>query len=241
MNSLYLEESASLGEVLKKTMFPEDVMFLGFDINPTLAGAFIVTFVLLLISVLIRIFVIPKFNNIPKPFQMFLESLVKFFDKIARETAEKESGIIGCYIFTAALYICFGTLIELLGMRPLMSSINTCVALAFFTYILLIYYGIRYRGVFKGFLNSLKEITVPISMTFRLFGSILSGYLIMAIVYHYIWMSFAVPAAFSVMFTLFHAFIQSYIFAMLSSLFIGEALEYHPKKKKSDIGGVKEG
>ena len=62
-------------------------------------------------------------------------------------------------------------------------------------------------------------------MTFRLFGSILSGFIVMALIYHYIWLSFVVPVLLSVIFTLFHAIIQSYIFSMLSSVFIGEALE----------------
>jgi F-type H+-transporting ATPase subunit a len=81
-----------------------------------------------------------------------------------------------------------------------MSSINACLGVASCTYILLLYNSIKYRGVLKGIGNALKEITVPISMTFRLFGSILSGFLIMAIVYYYAFLRIAVPAALSVMF-----------------------------------------
>lgn len=239
---LSLQASSELGEVLKKAMFPDKVNLWGYYINPTLIVAFLVTITLLIIALIIRIFVIPKFKNIPSPFQLFLESAVKFFDKISHETAEKEAGILGPYIFTAALYICFGTLIELIGLRPIMSSINTCIALALFTYILLIIYGIKYKGFARGLLNSIKQITVPISMTFRLFGSILSGFLIMELIYHFIWLSIALPAILSVIFTLFHAIIQAYIFAMLSSLFIGEALEKHYKdnklKKKSVVNSL---
>lgn len=235
MFNLLLSESASLGEVLKEAMFPEKVEFFGLLVNPTLITAVLVSIILLATALIIRLFFIPKFKNVPGPFQYFLESLVKFFDKIAKETAEEESNIVGCYIFTAALYICFGTLIELLGFRPIMSSINTCVTVAFSTYIMLLYYGIRNKGLVKGVLNSMKNVTVPISMTFRLYGSILSGFLIMEIFYSFIFLKIALPAVFSVMFTLFHAFIQSYVFAMLSSLFIGEALEGHKTKKKQQL------
>lgn len=229
---LYLfADNESLGELLKRAMFPEKVNFFGLSLNPTLIAAFLVTLTLLSVALIIRVFFIPKFKTVPSGLQIVLESLVKFFDKIARDTADKESGFVGSYIFAAALYICFGTLIELIGFRPIMSSINTCVAVALCTYFMLLYYGVRYKGVFKGFVNSIKEITVPISMTFRLFGSILSGFLIMEIIYHYVWLSIAVPAVLSIMFTMFHAFIQSYIFAMLSSLFIGEALETHHNTK----------
>jgi F-type H+-transporting ATPase subunit a len=85
-------------------------------------------------------------------------------------------------------------------------------------------YSLINRGPVKGALHSLKEITVFVSFSFRLFGSILSGLLIMELVYSFIYLSFVVPAALSVVFTLFHAFIQAYVFAMLSSLFLGEAI-----------------
>lgn len=238
MKILLLSEGLTIGETLKGAMFPEKVKFFGAMIDPTLAAAFLVTFTLLLLALLIRIFVIPKFTDVPKPLQMFLEALVNFFDSIAKDTADKESGIVGCYIFTAALYICFGTLVELFGIRPIMSSVNTCVAVALCTYLMLLFYGIKYKGVVKGLGNAMKEITVPVSMTFRLFGSVLSGFLIMELVYHFIWLRIAAPAILSVMFTLFHAFIQSYIFAMLSSLFIGEAME---KNEKHQTDGLEEG
>jgi F-type H+-transporting ATPase subunit a len=221
--SLYL--NVSLGEALKKAIFPDDVDFFGISVNPTLIAAFIVSAFLIAAALIIRYFYIPKFTVIPKKFQIFLESAVKFFDNIARENAESKSDIIGCYIYTAALYICFGTLIELIGLRPVMSSINACLATALVTYFLLVYYAFRNKGVKSGLLSSIKEITVPVSMTFRLFGSILSGFIVMALIYHYIWLSFVVPVLLSVIFTLFHAIIQSYIFSMLSSVFIGEALE----------------
>ena len=54
----------------------------------------------------------------------------------------------------------------------------------------------------------------------------------MELVYSYIYLSFVLPAALSVIFTLFHAFMQAYVFAMLSSLFFGEAIGERELKKR---------
>ena len=75
-------------------------------------------------------------------------------------------------------------------------------------------------------------------MTFRLFGSILSGMVIMDMVYilvegiWYIGLPLVLPAILTPLFTLFHAFIQSYVFASLTLTFVQEAIETPPKKEK---------
>ena len=68
-----------------------------------------------------------------------------------------------------------------------------------------------------------KDVTVPVSMAFRLFGSIASGLLVTELIYNYIYLSIGLPVIVGVLFTCFHAIIQAYVFAVLSSLFVGEA------------------
>ena len=75
-------------------------------------------------------------------------------------------------------------------------------------------------------------------MTFRLFGSILSGMIIMDMIYiliegiWYIGLPLILPAVLTPVFTLFHAFIQSYVFASLTLTFVQEAIETPPRKQK---------
>ncbi len=221
----------SIGDVLREAMFPEKME--GIGITPSLFGAIILVCILLIIALLVRITIIPKFKDVPNRLQLFLEGLVKFFDNIAVGTADKNVGLIGSYIFSASIFICFGTLLELFGIAPIMASINACIALAICTFGMLVFFSFKYKGL--GGISFLKDITLPISMTFRLYGSILSGYLIMVLIYQYIFLAFVVPAFLSVVFTLFHAFIQAYIFAMLSSLFIGEAMINHHSEENNDI------
>ena len=69
-------------------------------------------------------------------------------------------------------------------------------------------------------------------MSFRLFGALLSGLLVTELVYYYLGLSFVLPIAVGVLFTLLHALIQTYVLIILTALFYGEVSEPHPKKDK---------
>ena len=69
-------------------------------------------------------------------------------------------------------------------------------------------------------------------MSFRLFGALLSGALVTELVYYYINLSFVLPVAVGVMFTLLHALIQTYVLTMLTALFYGEVSAPQPKRTK---------
>ena len=94
--------------------------------------------------------------------------------------------------------------------------------------------GIAGNGV-KGIGLTLKEFSLPISMSFRLFGALLSGLLVTELVYYYISLSFVLPVAVGVMFTLLHALIQTYVLTMLTALFYGEVSAPSAKKNKKKI------
>ena len=83
----------------------------------------------------------------------------------------------------------------------------------------------------KGVGLTLKEFSLPISMSFRLFGALLSGALVTELVYHYIHLSYGLPIVVGVLFTLLHAIIQAYVLTMLTSLFYGEVSEPAHEKK----------
>ena len=75
-------------------------------------------------------------------------------------------------------------------------------------------------------INLISEIAVPISLSLRLFANILSGTVMMALVYGLltavakIW-----PAALHVYFDLFSGAIQTYVFCMLTMTYIAQACE----------------
>ncbi len=211
------------------------------DVNPAVISAFTVTLVLLVFAAAIRIFVIPHFKLVPGKFQMLLEELVGFFDNLAKTNSPHRNTFLGGYVFTAGVYIFIGTLFELFGIQAVttggisislpapLSDINGAIALGCLSYLAIMSGGIAGNGV-KGIGLTLKDFSLPISMSFRLFGALLSGLLVTELVYYYINLSFVLPVVVGVMFTLLHALIQTYVLTMLTALFYGEVSE--PKKKK---------
>lgn len=224
--------SSSVKERLSEALMPEKVRIFGnFEVGPSMFTALAVTAFLLAICVVLRLTVIRKLRNVPKKPQILIEMIVKAFDKLAKDATHDLENFVGPYVMAAASFICVSTLVELLGIRPALADINTCFALGFSTFVVIHFFGVKKRGLgirLKRMLNPINIITdiaVPVSLSFRLFGSIVSGLLIMELIYSYIALSFVLPVLVSVITTLFHALIQAYIFSTLSSLFIGEAVE----------------
>ena len=103
--------------------------------------------------------------------------------------------------------------------------------MGFLSYGVILSGGIAGNGL-RGVGSTLKDFSLPISMSFRLFGALLSGLLVTELVYHYIQLSFVLPVIVGVLFTLLHALIQAYVLTMLTALFYGEVSEPHKKKEK---------
>ena len=203
------------------------------NVNPGLISAMTVSIVLLIAAACIRIFVIPRFRMVPGKFQMILEQAVSMFDGMAKTNSPQHSGFLGAYIFGAGAYIFVGTLFELFGFQAVstagrsvtlpapLSDVNGAIALGCLSYLVILSGGIAENGI-RGVGRTLKEFSLPISMSFRLFGALLSGLLVTELVYYYIQLSYVLPVLVGVLFTLLHALIQAYVLTMLTALFYGE-------------------
>lgn len=219
------------------------INFLGLrPVNPGFISAVVVTVVLLVAALIIRIFVIPKFRYVPGKFQLVLEQLVSMFDNLAKTNSPWRNSFLGAYIFGAAAYIFVGTLFELFGFQAVttegasialpapLSDVNAAIMLGVLSYCVIFSGAIAGNGL-RGIGSALKEISLLISMSFRLFGALLSGLLVTELVYYYASLSYVIPVAVGVLFTLLHAVIQSYVLTMLTALFYGEMSE--PKERKA--------
>ena len=210
------------------------------DVNPGLIAAFSTTALLFVFALIVRIFVIPRFTLHPGRFQMLLEQAVGLFDGLARSNSPHRNGFLGVYVFSAGTYIFVSTLLEMFGIqavtaagRPVslpapLSDINGAIAMGVMSYLVILIGGLVGGGA-KGALNALKDFSLPISMSFRLFGALLSGALVTELVYASMGLSFGLPVFVGVMFTLLHAVIQAYVLTMLTAMFYGESSE--PSKK----------
>ena len=206
------------------------------DVNPGMLSAFLVTAILLAAAACIRLFVIPRFQYVPGRLQLLLEEAVGLFDRMAKSSSPHRNGFLGLYIFSAGAYIFVGTLFEPLGLQAVtvqghpitlpapLSDVNAAIALGCLSYLVIVSGGIAGNGA-GGIGKALKEFSLPISMSFRLFGALLSGLLVTELVYYFINLSFVLPVVVGVLFTLLHALIQTYVLTMLTALYYGEVSE----------------
>lgn len=239
-------EQESIREVMKDAVLHESakISLFGFaEVNPGLISAYVVTGILILLALICRLFVIPKFTVIPGKVQLLLEEAVGLFDGMAKGNSPHRNKFLGAYIFTAGAYICLSTIFEMLGLQAVtttgasvalpapLSDINGAIAMGVMSYGVILIGGLIGAGL-GGFLHALKDFSLPISMSFRLFGALLSGALVTELVYYYMALSFVLPVIVGVLFTVIHALIQAYVLTMLVSTFYGESTEKHEKKPK---------
>lgn len=213
------------------------------DVNPAYISSLVVVGAILLAALLLRIFVIPRFKMVPGKLQMALETAVGMFDGMAKDNSPHRNKFLGAYIFGAGVYIFIGTLFELFGFQAIttnghtialpapLSDVNAAISLGCLSYGIILVGGIIANGA-KGAGKALKDFSLPISMSFRMFGALLSGLLVTELVYYYVSLSFVVPVLVAVLFTLLHALIQAYVLTMLTTLFYGEVSEKHESKPK---------
>lgn len=232
------EHHGSISVLMRDAVLHETnkISFFGLEVNPGLISAFSVTAVLFVFALLVRIFVIPRFKMVPGKFQLVLETLVGFFDGLASSNSPYRNKFLGAYIFAAGVYIFVGTTFELFGFQVLtthgtsmalpapLADINGAIMMGCLSYLVILSGGIA-ENKLKGVGSTLKEFSLPISMSFRLFGALLSGALVTEMVYHYIHLSYGLPIIVGVLFTLLHALIQAYVLTMLTALFYGEVSE----------------
>ena len=246
-------ESETIQEAMRDAVLHEtnQISLFGLrSVNPGYISSLVVTVVLLVAALLIRVFVIPRFQYVPGKFQMLLEQAVGMFDGLAKSNSPWRNGFLGAYVFAAGAYIFTGTLFELFGFQAIatngdsvtlpapLSDVNGAIMLGVLSYLVIFSGAIAGNGI-RGIGSALKEISLLISMSFRLFGALLSGLLVTELVYDYIQLSFVLPVLVGVRFTLLHALIQSYVLTMLTALFYGEMSEHkerRPKARKKQAG-----
>ena len=142
----------------------------------------------------------------------------------------------GNWFFGVFVFVLVSNLSGLLGLRAPTADFCTTAAITLATFVMIHFMGIKTGkgGYFKGYLepvpvllpiNIISELATPISLSFRLFGNILGGMIIMAMVYSLPrWLNFGIPAVLHIYFDVFAGCIQTVIFVMLSMTFIKDKI-----------------
>ncbi|KPU27543.1 ATP synthase F0 subunit A [Caloranaerobacter sp. TR13] len=201
------------------------------------------TWIIVILLSIFAIYVNKKIKNAkidekPSGLLNVIELLVEGVQSLVESTMGSDKLKFAPYIGTLALYLLVANLFGLLGFKPPTSDYNVTFSLAIITFVLTQYYGLKSKGLggyVKGFfepmpllfpLNVIGEIANPISLSFRLFGNILSGVIIMGLIYGALgYASVVITPVFHVYFDVFAGVIQTFIFIMLTMVFISMAME----------------
>jgi F-type H+-transporting ATPase subunit a len=204
-----------------------------FTINLTL----VITWAIMLVLVLTSFLITRKLKTDIRisRWQCMLEMLVTTINEqikeIGLEKPEQYIGFIGTlflFILTANLFIVFPFY------EPPTGSLSTTTALALSVFLAVPYFGIA-RGGIVGFLKSyiqptfvmlpinlISEITRTLALAVRLFGNIMSGEMIVAILLSIT--PFIFPIVMKALGLLTGA-VQAYIFSILATVFIAAAVQ----------------
>ena len=194
-----------------------------------------------------------KFDPLSKPkgIVLLIMMATETIDKLVKEkTNDKAAGFLTPYMMTIILYVFVSNVAGLFSLDTPTSNYSVTLVLAALTCILIEYYSQQAKGTkqyikswFEPFapfvvLNILSKFSTLLSLSLRLFGNILSGGILMSVIYQMLArVSALIPVIgkFNIIgvivapvlhfyFDLFSGAMQAYIFVILSLSFISKEL-----------------
>jgi F-type H+-transporting ATPase subunit a len=176
---------------------------------------------------------------VPSGIQLFLEWIVGSIDELCRESLGEELGRsytpLICSLF---LFIVFSNYSGIFFFHEPTANINTTLALGLLAFGASVYQAMKCKGVWGFFrelimepvpifmfpLNLVGEIAKVVSISFRLFGNIMGGAVIIKVVS---WLVgyLILPIGLIGFFGVFVGTVQAFVFAMLTLAYISNGVE----------------
>ena len=205
-------------------------------ITDTLVSSWVIIFFLAIFALIVNI-MLRNFKSIPKGFQNFIELIVESIDKMTRNNMGDKYSFFGGWFFTVFAFLLCSNLSGLFCLRPPTADLSTTLTFALTTFFLTHFMGIASSGknYFKAYIepfplllpiNIIGEVATPVSLSFRLFGNIFGGLVIMGMVYNLLpfLLNLFVPGILHIYFDIFSGALQAFIFVILSMTFIKDKI-----------------
>jgi F-type H+-transporting ATPase subunit a len=199
----------------------------------------------------------------PKGIMLIAELIVYTIERLVKTNMGRHFNFMTPYFLSITLYIFIGFLFGLTGLSSPLSYYMNTFTIVLISFILIHYTAIKTNGwkYFKRFIEpfpvflpiNLVSIWAPlVSMSFRIFGNILSGFILMSLIYfslgelssliftflpagvNSLWLAPLVAPWFHLYFDLFSALIQTLVFISLSMLFIAQEGPARPSKDEEE-------
>lgn len=201
-----------------------------FWITTTHVSILIVMLVILIFAVAARI-TISHAEKYPRGFQNVVELIVEMLDGMVKSNMGEHAKRYGNYICTIFIFIFISNISGLFGLRPPTADYGVTLPLGLITFCIVQYNNIKYNklGAFTDLfkplpflfpINLIGEIALPFSLSLRLFGNVLSGTVMMSLIYSLLSkIAIGWPGILHIYFDLFSGAIQTYVFCMLTMAF----------------------
>lgn len=204
-------------------------------ITTTHVSVLIVCLALMIFAVVVRVN-LKDDGGKPGQLQNIAELGVEMLDKMVQGSMGRHWRKYVNYIGTIFCFILLSNISGLLGLRAPTADYGVTLPLGLMTFCIIQYNNIKYNkfGAFTDLfkplpflfpINLIGEIATPFSMSLRLFGNVLSGTVMMALIYGLLSKIAVVwPAFLHIYFDLFSGAIQTYVFCMLTMVFTSQKM-----------------
>ncbi len=229
--------------------------FYGYDIsftNSSLAMTFTVLAILMFMYLGIK-----NLKIIPTKSQTLVESTFEFISGMINDNIGKEGVKYFSFVFTLFLFLLIGNLLGMMPFSFTWTShIIVTFAIAFFIFLAVTFIAIYKHGLLKFIkffapsgvpkpmlillvpIEIISYLSRPISLSVRLFANMMAGHTLLKVIGSFVFVlganSFIIggilPLAFLIALTgleIVIAFLQAYVFAILTCLYINDALHLH--------------
>ena len=189
---------------------------------------------------------------VPTKFQSLAELLVDFIRGMILDTMGRDGMRFFPFLATLFLFILFCNLLGLVpGLYTVTSQIVVTAAFALLVYSMSVVVGVALHGIkFLGILippgtprwllplmmpiELISQLARPLSLAVRLFANMTAGHTVLAVLFGMAlslplligWLPFAFTIAINGL-EVFIAFIQAYIFTILTCVYLGDAMHLH--------------
>ena len=206
-----------------------------FWITTTHVAVLIVMLVILLFALAGR-HAIKKADEYPTGFQNVVELLIEMLDKTVEASMGGHAYKFRNYIGTLFIFIFFSNISGLFGLRAPTADYGVTLPLGLITFCLIQFNNIKYNkfGAFTDLfkplpflfpINLIGEVAVPFSLSLRLFGNVLSGTVMMSLIYSLLSrIAIGWPGILHIYFDVFSGAIQTYVFCMLTMVFVSQKM-----------------
>ena len=169
---------------------------------------------------------------------LIFEIIIGGIDAVCKQLTGDEKGRYGAFIGTLVFYLITANLLGLIGLTTPTSNYTVTLSLALFSLVYLNFSGAKAKGLgghlkdtllgdFPALmpLNLIGELSKILSLSFRLFGNILSGGIITAVLIQLLgWFIIPLMPVLNLYFDVFSGLLQTMIFTFLLMIWLGDTL-----------------